>query len=179
MLIGLTGTNASGKGTIAEYLKQKGFDYISLSDELRELMSLEGIPVTRANMIVQGTNYRTKEGLGYFAELALKKVGRNAVIDSIRNEGEVLALKKRKDFVLLSVDAPAEIRYERSKMRGRMGDGETLDAFNQRQEQEMAGEGAGQNIRKCMAFADYRIINDGNKEKLYKKVEELLKDASE
>jgi dephospho-CoA kinase len=35
-VIGLTGTIASGKGTLAEFLKGKGYSYFSLSDILRE-----------------------------------------------------------------------------------------------------------------------------------------------
>ena len=37
MIIGLTGTIASGKGVVSDYFKEKGFVYISLSNELRQI----------------------------------------------------------------------------------------------------------------------------------------------
>jgi len=36
MIIGLTGTKASGKDIIADILKKKGYVVLSLSDEVRE-----------------------------------------------------------------------------------------------------------------------------------------------
>ena len=36
IVFGLTGKNASGKGTVAEILKKKNFTYHSLSDSLRD-----------------------------------------------------------------------------------------------------------------------------------------------
>jgi dephospho-CoA kinase len=174
MLIGLTGTNSAGKGTVAEYLVTKGFEYFSLSDELRAIMKAEGIPPTRENMIKEGAKVRTEKGVGYFAQLVLGKAGEKAVVDSIRNAGEINALKKRKGFILLGVDAPLELRFQRSKLRKRAGDGNTLAEFKAKQEKEMKGCGGEQNLSDCMKLADFTIINDSTKEKLYKKLDVLL-----
>jgi dephospho-CoA kinase len=178
MLIGLTGTNSAGKGEVAEYLKTKGFEYFSLSDEIRGIMAAEGIAPTRQNMIKQGAKLRSEKGLGYLAMLVLKKVGKNAVVDSIRNIGEVEALKTRKDFFLIALDAPVALRFERAKARGRIGDGKTIEDFKEKQEKEMHGSGAEQNLAGCMKMANYTIINDSTKEKLYKKIEEALQHAA-
>ena len=35
MIVGLTGRNASGKGTVAAWLESQGFGYTSLSDAIR------------------------------------------------------------------------------------------------------------------------------------------------
>ena len=35
MVIGLTGTNGAGKTSGADYLRELGFQYLSLSDEIR------------------------------------------------------------------------------------------------------------------------------------------------
>ncbi|MFH1182050.1 MAG: AAA family ATPase [Candidatus Woesearchaeota archaeon] len=174
MLIGLTGTNSAGKGEVAAYLVKKGFVYYSLSDEIREIMAKEGIPATRENMIKKGVRLRKEKGLGCLAELVLKKAGSKAVVDSVRNPGEANALRKRKGFFLIAVDAPIELRFQRAKERGRIGDGETLADFRQKQEQEMKGKGSEQNLSECMKMADFTIINDSTKEKLYKKIETVL-----
>jgi|WetSurMetagenome_2_1015567.scaffolds.fasta_scaffold288693_2 dephospho-CoA kinase len=178
MLIGLTGTNSAGKGEVAAYLASKGFEYFSLSDELREIMKAKGIATTRENMISEGRKLRKEKGLGYLAELVLKKAGKNAIADSIRNKGEVLALRKREDFILIAVDAPLEIRFHRAKERSRIGDGETLADFKAKQEKEMHGSDAEQNLSECMKMADFTIINDSTKAKLYKKVEDALQHAA-
>ena len=52
MIIGLTGTNGSGKGTVAEFLKQEGFRYHSLSDELRGVLHQQQVEITLPNLIV-------------------------------------------------------------------------------------------------------------------------------
>ena len=46
MIVGLTGTYAAGKGTVAEYLIGRGFQYYSLSDELRLLLREKGFITT-------------------------------------------------------------------------------------------------------------------------------------
>ena len=45
MIIGVVGTIGSGKDTVAEYLNQKGFQSISLSDILRGIMKQENLDV--------------------------------------------------------------------------------------------------------------------------------------
>jgi len=43
LIIGLTGKNCAGKGTVAEYLAKKGFVGYSLSDIIREELSKKKI----------------------------------------------------------------------------------------------------------------------------------------
>ena len=38
----------------------------------------------------------------------------------------------------------------------------------------MAGDETGQQIARCMAMADRRVVNDGTLEELWRKVEECL-----
>ena len=42
-VIGLTGTNAAGKGEVANYLKNQGYAYFSLSDAIRDELKKEDI----------------------------------------------------------------------------------------------------------------------------------------
>ena len=55
IVLGLTGKNASGKGTVAEVLKEHGFVYHSLSDSLRDELNFLGKKETRENLIEIGT----------------------------------------------------------------------------------------------------------------------------
>ena len=43
MIVGLTGTKASGKGEVAEILKKRGFAYSSTSDRVREEAVARGL----------------------------------------------------------------------------------------------------------------------------------------
>ena len=36
MIVGLTGPNAAGKGVVADFLRERGYAYFSLSDIVRE-----------------------------------------------------------------------------------------------------------------------------------------------
>ena len=176
MIIGLTGTNASGKGTVAEYLRKRGFRYHSLSDELRSLLRRRKIKPTRNNLIVWGNYYRSKKGNGYLASKVVRKLsGRNAVIDSIRNPDEIAELKKLKGFHLISADAPFKVRYERAGKRMSRRDQKTDGEFVAAQKRELSGKGPEQQLRACMKKADFRISNGSDLDKLYKKIDSTIR----
>lgn len=179
MIIGLTGTFAAGKGTLAEYLIKKGFQYHSLSDELRLLLREKGMTPTRDNLIKAGNGLRERNGRGFLAQLVIKRLQNapsftNAIIDSIRNTGEIEELKKLKNFHLIAVDAPLETRYERAKQRGSQRDPKTLIEFMAQERKEMNGKGAKQQLKECMQMAEEKITNDSTLENLYKKTDALL-----
>lgn len=177
MIIGLTGTNASGKSTVAKYLVKKGFDYYSLSDELRLLLKKRKIAATRENLIAAGKDCRTQYGRGYLAEVVLKKIKNKnkIVVDSIRNLGEVSELRKTKGFFLLAVDAPVKIRFQRAKKRMSKRDQKTLAEFIANERKELYGKGAEQQIVACMKQADVTLDTQHGYTKLYKKIDALLK----
>ena len=64
IVFGLTGKNASGKGTVAKILKQNKFTYHSLSDSLRDELNLLGKEETRENLIEIGNKLRKEGGPG-------------------------------------------------------------------------------------------------------------------
>jgi len=175
IIIGITGTNASGKDTAADFFKQQGFEAFSLSDILREEAKKRGLEVSRENLIALGKELREKFGLGYLAEETLKKIKANSIVTSIRHPQEVATLKKSPHFSLIAVDAPIELRYKRVQKRDRgEKEGETLAEFKKLEAKEFASEGAGQQLGKCMAMAEYQIENDGTKEAFYQKLASLF-----
>ncbi len=165
MIIGITGTLGAGKGIVAEFLKKKGFVYLSLSDELREIAKEKKIELNRENLQNLGNQLREEQGTGILAELVRGKIKNQeytkAIVDGIRNPAEIIELRKIKDFFLLSVDAPLGIRFNRIVERNRESDSKTWDDFlkvdarDQREENEK-----GQQVRKCMEQADFELIND-------------------
>jgi dephospho-CoA kinase len=173
-LIGLTGTNGSGKGEVATFFKKKGYECFSLSDLIREELIKRDEDVTRDNLIKTGNQLREKFGADILARLVMDKIKGKTVIDSIRNPKEVECLRKQKNFILLSVDAPVELRYERAKKRGRIESATNLREFIRKEEEEMTSHKNGQQLRNCMSLADITLINDGTLEDLYQKLEALL-----
>ena len=173
-LIGLTGTNGSGKGEAAAYFERKGYVYFSLSDLIRKELQKSGAAVTRDNLIKKGNELREISGPDTLARLVMKEVKGKAVIDSIRNPSEVEYLRKQKGFILLAIDAPVELRYERVKKRGRQESASTLDEFIKKEKEEMTESLRGQQLHSCMKMADLVIVNDGSLDDFHRKLEEWL-----
>jgi dephospho-CoA kinase len=173
-LVGLTGTNGAGKGEVAAYLMKKGYAYVSLSDEIRDELRRKGKEITRDSLIAAGNALRRRYGADVLARRVMKKVRARTVIDSIRNAREVAFLRQQKGFVLVAVEAPVELRFERARQRGRAESAGTLEEFVAKEKQEMRGGTSGQQIRHCLDLADVTIVNDGSLQALHRQIEERL-----
>jgi len=177
MIIGLTGRNAAGKGEVANYLKSKGFIYYSLSDVIREEATKRGLDHSRENLIKLGTELRTNNGPNYLAKQINEKIhpDKNFVIDSIRSPFEVQELLKNDNIIIiLGVDAPVELRFERLLSRNRIGDAKTLEAFKIQEEKENTSNETSQQLDETFKLSQKVIINDGTIEALHKKVDAIL-----
>lgn len=173
-LIGLTGTNAAGKGEAAAYFKQNGFAYFSLSDLIREELRNRGKEITRDNLIAAGNRLREECGPDILARRTLERVQSHAVIDSIRNLHEIQYLRRHPNFTLLALDAPVEIRFARAQHRGRDESARSLQAFIAKESEEMSDEATSQQLKTCMEAADFTVLNDGTLGDLHKKLEAFL-----
>ena len=179
MIIGLTGPNASGKGEVARYLAAKGFKYYSLSDIIREETKKLGIAASRENLILTGNALRKKYGPPVLAARIKKRLKGAAIVDSIRNTGEIEELRKLKDFVLLGIDAPVKVRFGRLRKRRRAGDSKSLKELILHEVRENSARSTDQQLSRCMKKADRIIGNDGSLEKLHKKIEGFLNEKKQ
>ncbi|MFH1857840.1 MAG: deaminase [Candidatus Omnitrophota bacterium] len=165
MVIGLTGKNGSGKGVVADFLKERGFRYFSLSDVIREYLRKRKKPVTRRHLVTAGNQLRAKGGAGVLAEQILSRMDpdKNYVVDSIRHPAEVKALRRRKDFALLRVDAGQRKRFERLKKRAREQDPKTFQDFLtlERREAKSRNE-QDQQLQATLRMADRVVQNNGS-----------------
>ncbi len=173
-LIGLTGTNGSGKGEAAAWLRARGYAYLSLSDVIREELRRDGLAESRDAMIARGNALRRACGPDVLARRVLAKVQGPTVIDSIRNPAEVAVLRDTGRFVLLAFDAPPAVRFERVGRRGRDESAADLDAFLRKEAEERGSDPEAQQLDACIALADIRIANDGSIEDLHRRLEEAL-----
>lgn len=176
VIIGITGKNCAGKDSVADILEKAGFERHSLSDALRDEIKRRGREITRDELITIGNELRQKEGPGTLATRILRKVASSrAVIVSIRNPGEIEELRKRRGFLLVGVDAPVEIRFRRNVERNREHAPATLAQFIADETRENTAAPESQQLDACLAAADKVIVNDGTKEELERKINDILK----
>lgn len=182
-VIGICGTNGSGKGTVVEILqKHLPVKYISIRKLIVELAQKEGkVLETR----VDTKNYndeRHKNGKSIVSDFILMydtEENKDAVfvLESIRRVSEVERMREHfgTKFLLISVDAPLEIRYERAVLRNTFTDKVSFEDFKKQEEAEsVGGEEYEMNISKCIFLSDVKLTNDGDMVKFEKVVEDMV-----
>ena len=181
MIIGLVGTISSGKDTVAGILsKRLNYPIFSFSDILAEELKKRKLELTRKNFQDIGDELRKKYGSHILSKMILERSpGDNIIMNGFRNPEEINYIKKLKGkkFILIAIDAPPKLRFERMLKRGRAADLKTFDEFLEREKRDMGEKKLeyGQNVKKCIEMKDYLIINDGSLQELEKKIDDLLK----
>ncbi len=122
-IIGLVGQSGCGKGTVADILiKQYGAAYSRFSAVLGDILTRLHIDHSRDHFIALSNALRGSFGedvLSYAIEKdAVLSTSPLVVIDGIRRPEDIVALEPLPFFKLVSIDVPAEMRYERMKKRG-------------------------------------------------------------
>ncbi len=179
-IIGLTGRNAAGKGTVATILQHRSFEYHSLSDTLRDELKKRGIDESREELTKLGNELRESRGPGVLADLMIDNIKSptNHIVDSIRNPFEVESLAREyeeHDFYLISVDAKPEIRFQRLMERSRSGDSTTWEQFlSQEALEESSNDPNKQQLFLTMVKADFSIDNSSNLEDLERNIDNIL-----
>jgi dCMP deaminase len=178
MILGVAGPYGAGKGEVVEFLRERSFYALSLSDVIRAALRAQGLEETRERMIETGNALRTAGGPGVLAEKLLAQLlpDRNYVIDSVRHPSEVEVLRRAgPGFRLLWVDAAEEVRLERLQSRGRGGDPATLDALRRQEGRELRSDDpAAQQLLAVRELADFRLRNDGTLAALHSALQEVL-----
>ncbi len=179
-LIGITGTNGSGKGTLVEYLvKEKGFSHYAARDFITAEIKKRGLSIDRTSMRLVANELRENHEPAYIVkqlfEQAVSDTCEWVVIESVRNIGEAEFLK-RKGAMLIAVDADQKLRYERVQSRRSATDQVDFETFVHHEEREMNPVGPhDMDIRGVMSMADTTIMNDGSLATLHTQIEEVLK----
>lgn len=179
MIIGITGTDGAGKGTVVEYLvKHKGFTLYHARTLILEELKRQGLPDDRAHMRLMGNELRKRYGNDYIVRVSLEKAkesgAANVVIDSLRAVAEAETLKAH-EGILLAIDADQRLRYERVQSRRSESDKVTFEQFVEHEDLETNDpDPHGMQKRKVMAMADHTIHNNNDTEALFGEVEKFL-----
>jgi dCMP deaminase len=178
MIIGVTGFLGAGNDTVADYLKQRSFYHISLSDMIREELRVRNIPENIPNLQMIANEMRAKLGSGILAERALARIedDKHWIITSMRNPAEVEVFSKRKDFLLVFVDAPIDIRYQRVIARKRAGDIKSFEQFKKEEEAEIKGKANEQQLLKLRKMSHIIMNNNGTIKTFHEKIDKMLQD---
>jgi dephospho-CoA kinase len=182
IVVCLIGQPGSGKDTLADFLaKEKNFQHISMGNIIREEMKNEGLlSDNRENMRIFSKRKREKMGNQYPANIASERIVGNTVISGPRNLAEVNFFQNRfgQNFLLVAVDAPIEIRYQRVKnRRGRTGDNLTFEEFKAQEEAEL--NSGTHELSKLSLIADYSVDNSRDKEDMFARIDYILKIKSD
>lgn len=179
MIIGLTGPNAAGKGEAAEFFKSKGFTYLSLSDIIREEAKKRGMEESRENLIALGNELREKHGPEFMAAMTNKKITKDKdfIIDSIRSPAEVEELRKSFGFILIGIDAPLKLRFERAKERGRIENALTLEEFKKIEAKENTENIHAQQLHRAFEMIEVAVKNDGDLKEFHLKLNRIYEDG--
>lgn len=180
LIIGITGAFGSGKSTVADFFESRGFKKIILSSFLEEEAKERGIKkITRKVLQDIGNEWREKYGTASLAkkarELLIKEDGL-AVIDGIRNVGEIDELQKNQRFVLLAIIADRKVRFERLRKLKRR-EPLTWDLFTKldRRDLGLGQRKTGLHVAECIVLADYFIDNNNGVNEFKRKLDNFLK----
>jgi dephospho-CoA kinase len=178
-IVGITGTIGAGKSLVRNILKEyfESSYVISLSTILKRRL---GRNADRKTLQDFGNELRAKFGSQILAEVAIENLPEKEliIIDGIRNPGEVEFLRKKfgENFKLIAVDAPIQLRFERTIKR-KYERIKSFREFLQLNERDLGKNEPeyGQQVAKCLQQADFLIVNDGSIDDLRKKLEEIVK----
>lgn len=171
-IIGISGTNGSGKDTIGHLLsEQHNYFFISVTDILRAELTKQGKTTERENMRELSAQWRRQHGLAVLIDRAMDLYRQQpdeyqgVVMASLRNPYEADRIHELGGTVIW-VDADAHVRYERlqSNNRGRIDDDKTFEQFMTEEQAEMhpSGDSATLDMAAVRDRADATVINDSS-----------------
>jgi dCMP deaminase len=178
MIIGVTGLYGAGKDTVSGILQEMNFAQVSFSQILREDLAKHKKPLTRINLINHGNYLRKHLGPSVLAQKALEKIrdGENHVFTSIRNPFEVRLLQKRRDFLLINIIVPENVRLKRIIQAQKANTPKSLKELKQREKLESGNDPNAQQLHVVNKMAKVTINNNCSLNKLKAKVQKLIED---
>jgi len=184
MIIGITGTFGSGKTTITNHLIKRNFKFITISDLVREKAKKQNLPIERKILQDLGNKMRKLYGKNYWAKKSLERINikKDWIIDGIRNPGEIEEFKKIPNFILISLDAPLEVRIKRilgrkkTKSKRKYSDPNDIKEIKKLEERDRGINESpfGQQVMECIKLADYKINTNKSIKETIKIIDKIL-----
>lgn len=185
-IIAVVGMCGSGKSVVSDFLQERGYNYLRFDqivlDEVKKINSGLKSNEKLEKSIREG--YRKKYGMAAFAILNKPKIDEllekgNVVIDGLYSWSEYKSLKENygDSLKILAVIASPEIRYGRLEKRTII-DEKMKNRPIKKEDAKLRDYSEIENIEKAgpIAMADYYVLNNGSKEELINKLEEIFRE---
>ncbi|MDE1862559.1 MAG: AAA family ATPase [Thaumarchaeota archaeon] len=149
----------AGKTTIAEALRARGFDKVTMGDAVRAEAARRNVEPTGANLGKIMLELREKKGPGAVAELVSDQIINSksdvVLVDGVRSISEIEVLKRIGKVRVLAVHASGDTRFRFLTGRGRSDAPSDRGEFAQRDSREI-----GVGMSESIALADETISNN-------------------
>lgn len=152
-LVGISGTNGSGKDTLGHILAEyHNYLFISVTELLRDECKKRGIKVSRENLRMVSAEWRREFGLAVLIDKAVSKYNTvkgkysGLAVASLRNPGEADRVHELNGIVVW-LDADPKVRYDRvrrssdHRIHRKHEDDKTFEEFIAEEEAEMHKSG--------------------------------------
>ncbi|MFH1649680.1 MAG: AAA family ATPase [Candidatus Woesearchaeota archaeon] len=174
MIVALTGLTGSGKTTVADFFKDKGFQYFRFGQVTIDNLTKKGLPINEANERAEREAIRNQYGMGGFAKLAvpiLEKMLKSGPVlaDNMMSFEEYTLLKDyfKDQIQVVSVQASPETRTRRIATRTVRPYTPEETRSRDLHEIEVLHKGG------TIAMADITVINEGSVEELNEQLKQI------
>lgn len=178
IVIGLAGSIASGKDTVADYVASKysGLS-VSFSQPLRDILNRIFLPINRINMSKLAQSLVDTYGGDVLSRTIAEEIKVNPkeifVLPNIRRESDYTHMENDEslNFILVGLNTDMKTCYDRLIKRDQNVDdkGKTWEEFQK--DLQLSTEVGISNLTKK---AGYQLDNNGTKEELYSQVDKLI-----
>ncbi|HLC91561.1 MAG TPA: AAA family ATPase [Candidatus Saccharimonadales bacterium] len=167
-LIGIAGSLASGKDSLAQYLVDNyEFCHVSTGDLVREIAQQKYGSIERPVLYKTANELREEKGSGVLGKMSLEyyqkhkdKYPGGLIVSGFRALAEAQAVKDA-GGIIIYIDAPLEKRYMWMQGRGRDKEATvSLEEFKKRESNENGGVDPAFDISAIKNIADAVIQND-------------------
>lgn len=172
-IIAIVGMCGAGKSVACEYFEKLGFKIIYFGGVTMDKLKEAGLEINPENEKMMREKLRSEHGMGAFAKLLLPRIeaeaqSNNVVLDGLYSWDELNIIKEKFDVVTIAIIVDKNIRYSRLKIR-EIRPLKEIEA-KRRDIAEI------ENISKAgpIAYAEYYINNNGTKEELRNRINEIL-----
>jgi len=168
-IIGLSGSIAAGKTTVAEYFAGRGYAYARYSQILKDMLQEKGSEPSRSALQELGWSVHEERGQRWLGKKVLDLIaGKNrAVVDGLRflEDHALMVESYGPSFVHLHVSAPLDDRRKR---------------FSEKQAEERIFNSAvrhqvEEEVAQLERIAHHRVANDRTIESLFEELNGLFK----
>jgi dephospho-CoA kinase len=174
-IISVVGLCGSGKSVISEYIQNKGYEKVYFGGIVIDEVMKRGLPIIEENEKQVREELRKQYGMAAMAILSRGKIedllmnGKKVLIDGLYSMSEYKVLNETfPDMSTIAVFTPKKLRYERlSKRKTRPLSPEQAEKRDYAEVENIEKGGP-------IALADFTLVNDGTKEELQIKIEEIL-----